>query len=37
MSSPASTDVAGLDAWIQTLMTCTQLPEAEIKKLCEKV
>ncbi len=30
-------DVGDLDAWIQLLMGCKQLPEADVKKLCEKV
>lgn len=31
------TDVADVEGWIQHLMQCKQLPEADIKKLCEKV
>jgi hypothetical protein len=30
-------DVAEIDRWTQTLMECKQLPEADVKKLCEKV
>jgi hypothetical protein len=30
-------DVSDVNAWIDQLMTCKQLPEAEVKKLCDKV
>ena len=30
-------DIADIDRWIQLLMTCKQLPENDVKKLCEKV
>ena len=30
-------DVADIDSWLQLLLTCKQLPEAEVKKLCDKV
>lgn len=31
------TDVSDVEGWIQHLMQCKQLPEADIKRLCEKV
>jgi hypothetical protein len=31
------TDVGDVDGWIQHLMQCKQLPEADVKRLCEKV
>jgi hypothetical protein len=33
----AVSSVADVDAWIAQLSDCKQLPESEIKKLCEKV
>lgn len=33
----AVSSVADVDAWIAQLSECKQLPESEIKKLCEKV
>lgn len=33
----AISSVADVDAWIAQLSECKQLPESEIKKLCEKV
>ncbi|KAF9341264.1 Serine/threonine-protein phosphatase PP2A catalytic subunit [Linnemannia elongata] len=30
------TDVGDVDGWIQHLMQCKQLPEADVKRLCEK-
>jgi hypothetical protein len=36
MSSIAA-DISDLDNWIQLLMSCKQLPENDVKKLCEKV
>jgi len=30
------TDVSDVEGWIQHLMQCKQLPEADIKRLCEK-
>lgn len=30
-------DVQDLDSWIKLLMTCKQLPESDVKKLCDKV
>jgi hypothetical protein len=35
--SHTSSDIADLDAWIQLLMSCKQLAENDVKKLCEKV
>lgn len=29
--------IEDIDNWIETLMECKQLPENEVKKLCEKV
>lgn len=31
------TDVGDVEGWIQHLMQCKQLPEADVKRLCEKV
>jgi len=33
----AATDFADVDGWIQHLMQCKQLPEADVKRLCDKV
>lgn len=33
----AVSSVADVDAWIAQLSECKQLPEADIKKLCDKV
>lgn len=33
----AVSSVADVDAWISQLSECKQLPEADIKKLCDKV
>lgn len=33
----AVSSVAEVDAWIAQLSECKQLPESDIKKLCEKV
>jgi serine/threonine-protein phosphatase 2A catalytic subunit len=33
----AVSSVSEVDAWISQLSECKQLPESEIKKLCEKV
>lgn len=33
----AVSSVADVDAWISQLSDCKQLPEADIKKLCDKV
>ena len=33
----AVSSVADVDAWIAQLSDCKQLPEADIKKLCDKV
>ena len=33
----SSTDYTDLDNWIQQLTACNQLPEAHVKKLCDKV
>lgn len=30
-------EISDLDAWISILMECKQLPEPEVKKLCDKV
>jgi hypothetical protein len=30
-------DVAEVDRWISMLMECKQLPELDVKKLCDKV
>ena len=30
-------DFADVDGWIQHLMQCKQLPEADVKRLCDKV
>ena len=30
-------DIGDLDAWVQLLLNCKQLPENDVKKLCEKV
>jgi serine/threonine-protein phosphatase 2A catalytic subunit len=35
MSSVA--DIGDVDSWIELLMNCKQLPENDVKKLCEKV
>lgn len=32
-----SADYGDVDNWIQTLMACKQLSEADVKKLCDKV
>lgn len=40
MSSIPSTEPASistLDGWIESLMSCKQLPEADVQRLCEKV
>lgn len=29
--------VPTLDGWIESLMACKQLPEADVQRLCEKV
>lgn len=29
--------IATLDGWIESLMTCKQLAEADVQRLCEKV
>jgi serine/threonine-protein phosphatase 2A catalytic subunit len=36
---PASepTTIPTLDGWIESLMTCKQLAEADVQRLCEKV
>lgn len=31
------TDFADVDGWIQHLMQCKQLQEADVKRLCDKV
>lgn len=33
----ALTDIGDVDVWITHLMECKQLPEADVKKLCDKV
>ena len=33
----ALADVSDVDGWISVLMNCKQLPESDVKKLCEKV
>lgn len=35
--SQITADISDLDGWIQLLMGCKQLPENDVKKLCEKV
>jgi len=40
LSSIPSTEPASiptLDGWIETLMTCKQLAESDVQRLCEKV
>lgn len=32
-----STDFTDVDGWIQHLMQCKQLQEADVKRLCDKV
>jgi serine/threonine-protein phosphatase 2A catalytic subunit len=34
-SEPAS--ISTLDGWIESLMTCKQLAEVDVQRLCEKV
>ncbi|KAK9663723.1 serine threonine-protein phosphatase, partial [Basidiobolus ranarum] len=34
--SDISADIGAIDAWIEQLKECKQLPEAEVKKLCDK-
>lgn len=31
------TTIPTLDGWIESLMTCKQLAEADVQRLCEKV
>lgn len=33
----STTDVSDIDSWVQLLLKCKQLPENDVKKLCEKV
>lgn len=37
--SPVSepTSISTLDGWIESLMTCKQLAEVDVQRLCEKV
>lgn len=37
--SPVSepTSISTLDGWIESLMTCKQLTEVDVQRLCEKV
>jgi serine/threonine-protein phosphatase 2A catalytic subunit len=37
IANMAPSDVSDLNAWIELLMSCKQLPENDVKKLCEKV
>lgn len=40
MSAPPSTEPASistLDGWIESLMACKQLSEADVQRLCDKV
>lgn len=37
MATSISTDFTDVDGWIQHLMQCKQLPEADVKRLCDKV
>jgi len=32
-----ATSTSTLDGWIESLMTCKQLSEADVQRLCEKV
>ena len=29
--------ISSLDGWIENLMSCKQLPESDVQKLCDKV
>ena len=32
-----ATSISTLDGWIESLMTCKQLAEVDVQRLCEKV
>ncbi|KAK5036116.1 Serine/threonine-protein phosphatase PP2A catalytic subunit, partial [Cryomyces antarcticus] len=33
---PEPTTISTLDGWIESLMTCKQLAESDVQRLCEK-
>ena len=37
MTTAKTLDASNLDKWIEELLSCKPLPEADIKSLCEKV